>query len=248
MKTDCGTAGIARQWFAPVRQGYNGYVIEKKPTPPLSKLAARVAPESHLADVKSQADESAAGPSNDVAVDDAWAVHTRAVEKARAGEAVIFLSIGQEANETTPEPIVNEAIQSLQAGEHHYADVEGSPELREAISAYHKKITGASVSADQCVVYCGAQNSLFAVAQAVLEPGCEVVLSEPYYTTYPACFTASGAQARRVALRAEDDYRLNVDRLLAAITPTTRAIVLNTPNNPVWSAEFGSYSTWCTPN
>jgi len=105
--------------------------------------------------------------------------------------------------------------------------------MREAIANYHQRITGASVTKEQCVVYCGAQNSLFAVAQALLEPGCEVVLSEPYYTTYPASFTASGAQARRVALRAEDDYRLNVDRLLAAITPKTRAIVLNTPNNPM---------------
>jgi len=189
------------------------------PIPPLSKLAERIAPENHSDD--------------DTATGDAWAVHTRAVEKARAGEAVIFLSIGQEANETTPEPIVNQAIQSLQSGEHHYADVEGTPQMREAIANYHQRITGASVTKEQCVVYCGAQNSLFAVAQALLEPGCEVVLSEPYYTTYPASFTASGAQARRVALRAEDDYRLNVDRLLAAITPKTRAIVLNTPNNPM---------------
>lgn len=185
-------------------------------------LAQRIAPENHQID-----------PSDDSTPDDAWAVHTRATEKARAGEAVIFLSIGQEANETTPDAIVNRAIESLQAGEHHYADVEGTPELREAVAAYHQRITGASVSAKQCVVYCGAQNSLFAVAQAVLEPGCEVILSEPYYTTYPACFTASGAQAKRVALRAEDNYRLNIDRLLAAITPKTRAIVLNTPNNPM---------------
>lgn len=198
-------------------------------TPPLSSLADRIAPENHQVDSDGQAVQNA----NDTTTDDAWAVHTRAVEKARAGEAIIFLSIGQEANETTPKAIVDRAIQSLESGDHHYADAEGTPELREAIAAYHQRLTGASVDASHCAVFCGAQNSLFAIAQAVLEPGCEVILSEPYYTTYPACFTASGAQAKRVALRAEDDYRLNIDTLLAAITPNTRAIVLNTPNNPM---------------
>jgi len=188
--------------------------------PPLSALAARVAPEQNSGQ-------------DDNSQDDAWAVHTRAVQKSRDGEAVIFLSIGQEDNETTPAAIVAEAVRSLQAGEHHYSDVAGSPELRAAIANYHAKITGQIVSAEQCIVYCGAQNSLFAVAQTILEPGCDVVLSEPYYTTYPATFTATGANARRVALRAEDNYQLNVDRLLAAVTPNTRAIVLNTPNNPM---------------
>ncbi len=192
-----------------------------KPLPALSKLADRIAPENHHSD-------ATRSPG-----DDAWAVHNRAIAKARAGESIIILSIGQEANETTPEPIVQQAVDRLQAGDHHYADVQGSPELLDAIARYHHRITGQRVSAEQCTAFCGAQNGLFAVAQAVLEPGCEVVLSEPYYTTYPACFTASGAQARRVALRAEDNYQLNVDRLLAAITPNTRAIVLNTPNNPM---------------
>lgn len=213
MKAFRDDAIIASEWFATHRQGYTTSVITK--IPPLAGLASRIAP-----------DHSADG-------DDAWAVHTRAVEKARAGEAVILLSIGQEAHETTPDLIVDQAVESLRGGDHHYADVEGTPPMRQAIAQYHKRITGQSVHMDQCTVYCGAQNSLFAVAQAILEPGCEVVLSEPYYTTYPAVFTASGASAKRVALRAEDNYKLNVDRLLAAITPKTRAIVLNTPNNPM---------------
>jgi len=201
-----------------LRQRYNSPMTTSLPQ--LSSLASRVAPET----VASDADKP---------LEDAWAVHRLAVEKSRKGEAVIFLSIGQEDNETTPAPIVDEAIQSLSAGEHHYSDVEGSVELRTSIAQYHANLTGQVVNNTQCVVYFGAQNALFAVAQALLEPGCDVVLSEPYYTTYPATFTASGATARRVALRAEDNYRLNVDRLLAAVTPNTRAIVLNTPNNPM---------------
>jgi arginine:pyruvate transaminase len=195
----------------------------KTPTPALSSLANRVAPERH----------SNAHETPDGTTDDAWVVHTRALEKARAGEAVIFLSIGQEADETTPSAIVETAVSSLQAGDHHYNEVEGTPEVRQAVADYHYRLTGQRVTAGQCLMYCGAQNGLFAVAQALLERGNEVVLSEPYYTTYPACFTASGATAKRVTLRAEDGYRLNVDRLLAAITPKTRAVVLNTPNNPM---------------
>jgi len=223
MNCAADSATIARQWFAPIHGRYNRSMTQTPPPEPkLSSLALRVAPE-----------KPTTASANDDPNDDAWAVHNRAVEKSRNGEAVIFLSIGQETNETTPEPIVEQAIEALKTGEHHYADVEGLPELRQAIADYHRFLTGQSVRPDQCLVYAGAQNSLFSVALALLEPGTEVVLSEPYYTTYPATFTASGAIAKRVALRAEDNYQLNVDRLLAAITPNTRAIVINTPNNPM---------------
>ncbi len=205
----------------------------KTPIPALSSLADRVAPESHSNPSPHGIPDGTPDGNSSGLADDAWVVHTRAMEKARAGEAVIFLSIGQESNETTPNEIVETAVASLHAGDHHYNEVEGTPEVREAVANYHQRLTGQHVAASQCLMYCGAQNGLFAVAQALLEPGNEVVLSEPYYTTYPACFTASGATAKRVTLRAEDGYRLNVDRLLAAITPKTRALVLNTPNNPM---------------
>lgn len=162
---------------------------------------------------------------------DPWAIHTAATERAAAGHDVIVLSIGQEADETTPVAIVDAAIDSLRAGRHHYADVRGEPALREAIADYHKTLTGQTVAPSQCIVYAGAQNALYALTQVLLQPGDEVILSDPYYTTYPGTFSASGARLQRVPVDA--DYRLDPDAIVAAMSPETRLVVLNSPANPL---------------
>jgi arginine:pyruvate transaminase len=81
-------------------------------------------------------------------------------------------------------------------------------------------------------VFVGAQNALFATAQVLLQAGDEVILIEPYYTTYPATVTASGATLVPVVLTPEESFQLDARRVIAAITPRTRAIVINSPNNP----------------
>ena len=81
-------------------------------------------------------------------------------------------------------------------------------------------------------MFAGAQNALFAVAQVLLEPGDEVILIEPFYTTYPASVTASGATLVSVAVKSDNKFQLDVADIAAKITPKTRAIVLNSPNNP----------------
>ena len=163
---------------------------------------------------------------------DAWAVHARACERAEAGEDIIILSIGQEMDERTPAQIVGGAVQSLEQGRHHYTDVEGERSLREAIARAHLARTGQAVDPDQCTVYAGAQNALFAVSLCLLEAGDEVVLCEPYYTTYPATFGAGGAALVRVAVSREQGFAPDPDAIGAAFTDRTRALVLNFPNNP----------------
>lgn len=163
---------------------------------------------------------------------DVWDVHYRGMARLEAGEDIILLSVGQETEEQTPAPIVSAATESLHAGRHHYSAVAGTEPLRAAIARRHRWLTGQSVSAENCIVTTGAQNALFAVCQCVLEAGDEIVLSEPYYTTYPATVTASGATLVRVPVQPEDGFRIAPDRIEAAITPRTRAILLNSPNNP----------------
>ncbi|MEM7195246.1 MAG: pyridoxal phosphate-dependent aminotransferase [Pseudomonadota bacterium] len=164
---------------------------------------------------------------------DAWEVHYDALARVDAGDEVIVLSVGQELEKLTPDPIVDSAVASLRAGRHHYTPVNGNENLRQAIVERHLRNTGQSVSADQCVVFAGAQNALFSVAQVLLESGDEVILSEPYYTTYPATFSATGAHLVSVPTRAEHGFQIDPDAILAAVTPRTRAIVINSPNNPV---------------
>ena len=164
---------------------------------------------------------------------DAWALHYEALARREAGEPILILSVGQESDEFTPDLIVDAAIASLKRGRHHYSPVSGLLELREAIANHHHKLTGQTVSVDHCAVFAGAQNALFSVAQCILEQGDEVILIEPYYTTYPAAFSASGAKIVSVAVRAEDDFEINPETIRSQITERTRAIVLNSPNNPV---------------
>lgn len=164
---------------------------------------------------------------------DPWAVHTLASKKAAAGQDIVMLSIGQEVDETTPLLVVNEAVASLHAGNHHYTEERGSEALRQSIARYHSSMTGQSVSADQCIVYAGAQNSLYALAQVLLQPGDSVIISEPYYTTYAATFSSSGAELIKVPVTKANAYQLDVDAIASHIKPSTRAIVLNSPNNPM---------------
>ena len=163
---------------------------------------------------------------------DAWDVHYDGLARLEAGEEIIVLSVGQETHETTPVEIVDSAIESLRAGRHHYTPVEGLLELRKAIAKRHHELTGQVVDENNCAVFAGAQNALFAAAQIALETGDEVILIEPYYTTYPATVTASGATIVAVPVKAENNFQIDPDDVIAAITPKTSVIVLNSPNNP----------------
>ena len=166
---------------------------------------------------------------------DPWAVHSMACQRVAAGEDITLLSIGQEVHETTPQLVVDQAISSLKAGRHHYADVRGDKRLRGAIARYHENLTGQSASADQVTVFAGAQNALFSLAQILLEPGDEVLLVAPYYTTYQATFSASGADVVTVQVDTDNSYQLDEIKLLSAITTKTQLIVINAPNNPLGS-------------
>lgn len=180
---------------------------------------------------------------------EAWAIHYQAQRRHSAGEDIIMLSVGQEGEHLTPAPIIDAAVSSLHAGRHHYSAVEGDAELRQAIADYHEVMTGQRVDADHCTFFSGAQNALFSVAQCLLEPGDEVILSEPYYTTYPATFTASGARAVSVQVSAQNDYRIDPAAVLAAVSPRTRAIVLNSPSNPLGTVyvreQFEPIANYC---
>ena len=183
---------------------------------------------------------------------DAWDVHYRGLERLENGENIILLSVGQETEAYTPSPIVESAVKSLRAGRHHYVAVEGTTPVRKAIAKRHHWRTGQEVTYENCAVFSGAQNALFAVAQCVLEAGDEVILSEPFYTTYPASVTATGATLVSVPVTAENRFQIDPDDIAAAVTKRTRAIVLNSPNNPTGAvytkAQFEAVVDLCVAN
>lgn len=137
-----------------------------------------------------------------------------------------------ESDEVTPAFIREAAIASLQRGETFYAHNLGLPELREAIASYMSELHG-PVAADRIAVTSGGVNALMLAVQCLVDPGDEVVAVTPVWPNLTAQPVILGACLRCVPLRPVDGrWTLDLDALLAAITPTTRLLIVNAPNNP----------------
>ncbi|ALI04506.1 aspartate aminotransferase [Pseudomonas sp. FW306-02-F02-AA] len=162
---------------------------------------------------------------------DAWQIHYRALELREQGVDVLLLSVG-DPDFDTPKPIVQAAIDSLLAGDTHYSEVRGTRSLRTSIARRHTRRSGQVVDADHVLVLPGAQCAVYSVVQCLLDPGDEVLVAEPMYVTYEGVFGACGAKVVPIAVRPENGFRVDPTDIAARITPRTRAILLNSPNNP----------------
>jgi len=161
---------------------------------------------------------------------DVWQVHDEAVARRQAGEDVILLSVG-DPDFATPDYIAQHTVDCIRRGRTHYSPAAGEPELLEAIAELETRITGRPFVPEQFVVFPGATAALFAVFSCIADPGDEILLPEPMYAGYGGVFDGVGVAVRHVAL-APPDFELDVDGLIAAIGPRTRAVLVNTPGNP----------------
>jgi len=131
-----------------------------------------------------------------------------------------------------PEALKEAACRAIRADVNQYAITWGTPSLRTAVAERYRGRYGLDVDPDRHVtVTCGATEAMAAVLLSILDPGDEVLIPSPFYENYGPDAVLAAATPRFVALEAPR-YRLDVDRLRAAVTERTRAIVLNTPNNP----------------
>jgi len=142
-----------------------------------------------------------------------------------------MLSIGDTDFES-PDVVIEEAYAALKRGRTNYANITGIQPLREAIAKRQARKSGVEITPDQVVVTQGAQNALYNVAQCLLDPGCEVIVPEPMYVTYPATIEGTGANLISVESRAENNFHPTIEDIAGAITDKTQAIFLATPNNP----------------
>jgi len=158
-------------------------------------------------------------------------IAARAKAMSAQGIDVISFSVG-EPDFNTPAPICDAAIAAIHAGKTKYTPSAGTPELRQEIAAYLGRRHDLEVSADRIVVSCGAKHSVYNTLQVLVEPGDEVILLAPYWMTYADQIQLAGGTPVVVQTLVENGYNPTEAQLREAVTPRTKAILVNSPSNP----------------
>jgi aspartate/methionine/tyrosine aminotransferase len=164
----------------------------------------------------------------------AFEVLARARALEAQGKHVVHLEIG-EPDMDTPANIVQAGQAALGKGFTHYGPSAGLPALREAIAEDFTRRRGVGVKPEQVVVYPGAKPVMFFMFLALLEEGDEAIYPNPGFPIYESMINYAGARAVALPLRAERQFRADVAELATLITPRTKIIVLNSPQNPTGS-------------
>ncbi|MDE2363168.1 MAG: pyridoxal phosphate-dependent aminotransferase [Hyphomicrobiales bacterium] len=163
------------------------------------------------------------------------AVTQKARDLKAQGRAVIDLSVG-EPDFDTPDNIKEAAIDAIRRGQTKYPPVAGIVPLREAICGKFKRENNLDYKPNQVIVGTGGKQILFNAFMATLNPGDEVIISAPYWVSYPEMVALCGGKAVVVQTKMEHGFKLQPDALEAAITPRTKWVLLNSPSNPSGAA------------
>jgi len=167
------------------------------------------------------------------------AVTARAAKLKAEGKDIIGLGTG-EPDFDTPQHIKDAAIEAINKGFTKYTAVGGMPSLKQAIIAKFKRDNGLDYNAKQILVSCGGKQSFFNMALAVINPGDEVIITAPYWVSYPDMVLIAEGKPVVVEADISQGFKLTPAQLEAAITPKTKMVVFNSPSNPsgaVYSLE-----------
>ena len=168
---------------------------------------------------------------NSLPISATLAMAAKARELKDQGIDVIGLSLG-EPDFNTPEFIKAAAIQAVEDNYNAYTPVDGYAELKQAICQKFKRDNQLTYQPNQVVVSTGAKQSIANVAMVLLNPGDEVLLPAPYWVSYSAIATLAEAESVVIPSSIESDFKITPEQLEAAITPKTKLIIFNSPNNP----------------
>jgi aspartate aminotransferase len=163
------------------------------------------------------------------------AVTQMAAELKAAGHDVIGLGAG-EPDFDTPAHICEAGIAAIRAGDTRYTAGDGTPVLKDAIIAKFKRDNAIEYRRDQILVSCGAKQTCYNLAAAVLNPGDEALIPAPYWVSYPDMVLLADGLPVIVPTGPESGYKLTAEQLDAALTPRTRLMFLNSPSNPTGAA------------
>jgi aspartate aminotransferase len=161
----------------------------------------------------------------------AFEVLARANALERQGRSIVHLEIG-EPDFDTPPAIVQSGIEWLKKGATHYSPTQGIPELREAIAKDLTLRHGAPVDPQNIHVSPGTKMMIFACIQALVDPGDEVISTDPGYPAYDAAVRMAGGVPVLVPAAESNQFRFSVDEVQRRITPRTKLVIINSPQNP----------------
>lgn len=159
------------------------------------------------------------------------ALNAKAKALAAQGVDIVGFAAG-EPDFDTPDFIKQAAVKALEQGFTKYTATPGIPELRKAISEKLAKENGLAFTPEQVLVSCGAKHSLYNVFQALLDPGDEVIIFSPYWVSYPDMVQLAGGTPVIVPTREADGFAPDPALLKQALSPKTKAVILNSPSNP----------------
>ena len=161
----------------------------------------------------------------------AFEVLSKAKALERTGRNIVHLEIG-EPDFATPPHIVEAAVDALRGGWTHYGPSAGLPELREAIANFVSRTRGVPIEPDEVVVVPGGKPIMFYVMLALVDEGDEVIYPNPGFPIYESMIRYAGGTPVPIPLREERDFAMDVDEMARLITPSTKLIILNSPQNP----------------
>src|SRR5713101_6005629 len=147
------------------------------------------------------------------------------------GKNIVHLEIG-EPDFATPDNIIEAGMSAMQNGYTHYTPASGILESRQAVAAFVSRTLKTDVDAGEVVLVPGSKNVLLFTLLACIEPGDEVILPDPGYPAYASQVNFIGAVPKVVTLREETGFRMDLDELASLVTPKTRMLIINTPQNP----------------
>jgi aspartate/methionine/tyrosine aminotransferase len=163
------------------------------------------------------------------------AVDAKAKALKAAGRPVIGFGAG-EPDFPTPDYIVSAAASAAAVpANHRYTPTPGLPDLRDAIVAKTKRDSNYEITADQVLVTNGGKQSVYQAFATIIDPGDEVILPSPFWTTYPECIKLAGGKSVEVFADESQNYLVSVEQLEAARTPKTKALLFCSPSNPTGS-------------
>ena len=159
------------------------------------------------------------------------AINARATEMRAAGKDIVSLGAG-EPDFDTPEHIKAAAIKAINQGFTKYTAVDGIPSLKQAIIDKFKRDNDFDYQLNQVLVSCGGKQSFYNLAQALINPGDEVIIPAPYWVSYPDMVLLASGKPVIVATTQAEQFKMTAEKLRAAITGKTRLLVINSPSNP----------------